>query len=168
MAVQFAAALGAEAYVITHSPGKSEDAKTLGAKEVIVSGEEGWHKKWAFTFDFILNTADALDQFDLSQYLSTLRVCGQFHTVGVSDKPLPELTAFVFAPNAAKLTGSHLGNHQEMDDMLKLAAEKKLRPWVQTIDISEEGCREAVEKLKNNDVRYRFTLVNYDKAFGSR
>ncbi|KLU86596.1 hypothetical protein MAPG_05608 [Magnaporthiopsis poae ATCC 64411] len=168
IAVQFAVALGAEAYVITHSPGKSEDAKTLGAKEVIVSGEEGWHEKWAFTFDFILNTADALDQFDLSQYLSTLRVCGQFHTVGISDKPLPELTAFAFAPNAAKLTGSHLGNHQEMNDMLKLAAEKKLRPWVQTIDVSEEGCREAIEKVKNNDVRYRFTLVNYDKAFGSR
>ncbi|KAL8358392.1 hypothetical protein RB601_009678 [Gaeumannomyces tritici] len=160
LGLQFAVAMGAEAYLITHSPRKAEDARTLGAKDVI-----------AFTFNFFLNTADALDQFDLAQYFGTVRVGGQFHTVGISDKPFPELTAFAFASNAAKLTGSHLGNHQEMDDMLKLAAEKKLRllrDQTKTIDVSEDGCREAVEKVKNNDVRYPFTLVNFDKAFGSR
>jgi hypothetical protein len=40
--------------------------------------------------------------------------------------------------------------------------------WVETTDISEEGCKTAVEKVYNGDVRYRVTLVGYDKVFGNR
>jgi alcohol dehydrogenase (NADP+) len=52
--------------------------------------------------------------------------------------------------------------------MLKLAADKNLHPMIETIPISEKGCSEAVQRVKKNDVRYRFTLTNYDEAFGSR
>ena len=40
--------------------------------------------------------------------------------------------------------------------------------WVETIEISAEGCKEAVEKVHRNEARYRLTLVGYDAAFGSR
>ena len=168
LGVQWAKALGAETYALTHSEHKVDDAKDLGAKDVILTENKDWAKKWAFKFDFILNCADATHKFDLSEYLGTLKVGGQFHMVGIPDKPLPTLEAFTFASNAAKLTGSHLGNHQEMDDLLKLAAEKNIHPWVETIDISEKGCKEAVERVKKNDVHYRISLVGFDKAFGSR
>ena len=52
--------------------------------------------------------------------------------------------------------------------MLKLASEKNLRPIVETIDVSAEGCKQTVERLFKNEVRYRFTLVNFDQAFRSR
>jgi len=52
--------------------------------------------------------------------------------------------------------------------MLKLASEKNIKPVIQTLSISEKGCKEAVEKVKTNDVRYRFTLVDFDKAFPDR
>lgn len=52
--------------------------------------------------------------------------------------------------------------------MLKLAADKGIKPWVETIDISEKGCQEAVERVKENKVRYRFTLTGFDKAFGTK
>lgn len=68
--------------------------------------------------------------------------------------------------NGAKITGSHLGNNQEMNAMLKLAAEKNVRAVVQTIDISEDGCKEAVERMKKGGVHYRLTLTGFDKAFG--
>lgn len=51
--------------------------------------------------------------------------------------------------------------------MLKLASEKKLKPFIETIDISEEGCKEAVERVKKNQVHYRFTLTGFSKAFGT-
>jgi alcohol dehydrogenase (NADP+) len=104
--------------------------------------------------------------FDMSKYLGILKAQGEFHMVGLPDEPLPEMMAQLFAANGPKLTGSHLGNHQEMDALLKLAAEKGVKPWVETIDISEAGCKEAVERLKDNKVRYRFTLTGFDKAFG--
>ena len=84
------------------------------------------------------------------------------------DQPLPQLSSQAFAGNSAKLTGSHLGNHQEMDALLKLAAEKNVRPVIETIELSAAGCKEAVERVAENKVRYRFTLINFDKAFGTK
>ncbi|KAL4728840.1 hypothetical protein ACLX1H_003241 [Fusarium chlamydosporum] len=165
MGIQWAKALGAEVYAMTHSPSKVEDAKKLGAKEVIVTSEEGWADKYKFTFDFILNCADMTHQFDMNAYMGTLNIGGQFHNVGLPDEPLPQFTAGMFAGNAGKITGSHLGNNQEMNAMLKLAAEKNIVSWVETIDISEKGCAEAVERVKENKVRYRFTLTGFDKVF---
>jgi len=36
------------------------------------------------------------------------------------------------------------------------------------MDITLENCSKAVQRVKKNDVRYRFTLVNYDAVFGKR
>lgn len=166
LAVQFAVALGAETYAISHSPDKTEDCKKLGAKDVILTNKENWADDWKLKFDFILNTADMTHKFDMPTHLGLLKPGGEFHMVGLPDEPLQQMSAGTFAGNAPKLAGSHLGNHQEMDDMLQLAAEKGLHPWVETIDISEDGCKEAVERVKENKVHYRFTLTGFDKAFG--
>ncbi|GJN85281.1 hypothetical protein PLIIFM63780_008845 [Purpureocillium lilacinum] len=167
LGLQWANALGAETYALTHSPRKADDARKLGAKDVIVTdGKDGsWADAWKYSFDFILNCADATDKFDLPTYFSLLKPGCDFHMVGIPDKPLKELSAGAFAANGAKLTGSHLGNNQEMKDMLQLAADKGVRAWVETIDISEDGCKQAVERLKENKVHYRFTLTGFDKAF---
>ncbi|KAK3316416.1 NADP-dependent alcohol dehydrogenase 6 [Apodospora peruviana] len=167
LALQFSKALGAETYALTHSPNKTDDAKALGAMDVIVTTEDNWADKYAFKFDFVLNCSDMTSEFDLKTYMSILKVGGQFHMVGLPDKPLPEMKAFDFVSNAAKLTGSHLGNHQEMEAMLQLAADKGIAPKVETIDISEEGCKQAVERVKVNDVRYRFTLTGFNNVFGT-
>ncbi|CAP66542.1 uncharacterized protein PODANS_4_9480 [Podospora anserina S mat+] len=168
LALQWAKALGAETYALTHSAHKVDDAKKLGAKDVIVTTEEGWADKNKFKFDMLLNCADATHKFNMADYFGTLKVGGEFHMVGIPNEPLPEMTAMAFVQNGVKLTGSHLGNHQEMDAMLKLAAEKGVRPVVQTVQISEEGCKEVVEKVKEGNVKYRFTLTGFDKAFAGK
>jgi alcohol dehydrogenase (NADP+) len=60
---------------------------------------------------------------------------------------------------------SHLGSRKEVLEMLNLAGEKGIESWVEEIPISEQGLKEAVTRLKKNDVRYRFTLTGYDAAF---
>lgn len=167
LALQWSKALGAKTYALTHSSDKVEDAKKLGAQEVIITKDDKWTEDYKFKFDFILNCSNAMDKFDVPAYLGTLKVGGEFHMVAIPEKPLPELAAFAFVGNAAKLTGSHLGNHQEMEAMLKLAAEKGIRPMVETIKISEDGCKEAVERVRDSKVRYRFTLTDFDKAFST-
>ncbi|KAJ9649375.1 hypothetical protein H2201_006587 [Coniosporium apollinis] len=168
-AVLWAAALGAEVYAISHSPSKKDDALKLGAKHFVSTKDKDWHKPLAFTLDFIINTADATDKFNLPDYFSTLKVNGTFHMVGFPDNNLPSLNAQAFAPNGCYMGASHIGNRPEMLAMFELASKQNIKSWVQEIDISEEGCKEAVERVYNNDnVRYRFTLVNYDKQFGKR
>jgi len=168
-AVLWSVALGAETYVLSHSPSKKDDALKMGAKEFVVTGEKDWHKKFPFTFDFILNCADATDQFNLSDYFSTLKVMGRFHNVGFGDKPLPQLMAQQFAPNGCYIGASHIGNRPEMLAMLDLASKQNIKSWIQTIPISKEGCKEAVTRVKENkDVRYRLVLTDYDNEFGKR
>lgn len=166
-AVLWAAALGAEVTVLSHTPDKKDDAMKLGAKHFVLTNEKDWEKDLAFTFDFCLNSADMTQEFDISKYLSILKVNCHFHQVGLPDEPLPQIKAQAFAPNGSALSASHLGSRPEMLAMLKLAADKKLDPIVETISISEAGCKEAVERVKTNDVRYRFTLTDFDKAFGA-
>jgi alcohol dehydrogenase (NADP+) len=141
----------------------------LGAKDFILTNKEGWADDWKFTFDFILNCADATDQFNLPDYFGTLKVHGKFHMVGFPDKDLPSINAQAFAPNGCYMGASHLGSRPEMEEMLELASSKKINGWIETIPISEEGCKKAVERVANNDnVRYRLTLNNFDAIFGKR
>lgn len=93
---------------------------------------------------------------------------GEFHNVGIPDKPLPMMKARAFLSNGCKIAGSHIGSRPEMLAMLKLASEKGLKPMIETIPISEQGCKGAVEKVYKNDVRYRVTLTDFDKAFGTK
>lgn len=183
--IMWAKALGAETYAISHSPHKAKDALALGAKEFISTKDEGWHEKWKYTFDFILNTADATDTFDLKSYMSTSAVNGVFHNVGLPDKPLPSLMVFDYMAGGYSMGASHIGSRPEMLSMLELASKQNikrysrrrifygassltLRSWVHTINISEAGCKEAVEMVHQGKARYRATLVGYDKVFGKR
>ena len=50
--------------------------------------------------------------------------------------------------------------------MLDLVVKKGLKPMIETMQIGEKGCKEAVERVKENKVRYRFTLTGYEKVFG--
>lgn len=168
LAVMFASALGAEVYVLSHSPSKKDDVMKMGAKEFILTTEKDWHKPYEFTFDFILNAADMTHEFNMSDYMSTMNIGGRFHNVGLPDAPLPEMKAQDFTGGQWYIGSSHLGNRPEMQEMLQLAADKGIKTWVETIDISEKGCSEAVQRVKKNDIRYRFTLTGFNKAFPNR
>lgn len=71
-------------------------------------------------------------------------------------------------PGGYSIGASHIGNRPEMLAMLELASKQNIKSWVETIDISEAGCKEAVTRVKENKVHYRFTLTGYDKVFGKR
>jgi len=165
-ALLWAKALGAEVWALSHTKDKESDATKLGADHFVFTGDKDWSKPLAFKFDFILNSADMTSEMPVPEYLSTLNVNGDFHNVGIPDKPLPELKAFDFVGNGCKISGSHIGSRVECLQMLKLASEKGIHPWIQKIQVGEEGCKEAVEKVYNNEVRYRCTLVGYEKVFG--
>jgi len=124
-------------------------------------------------------------KFDIDAYMSTMKVMGKFHNVGLPDEPLPPMMAQQFVPGGYYIGASHIGNREEMEAMLKLASEKNLKPVsdfgfhtcepflthyqdIETLDISAENCSQAVQRVKKNDIRYRFTLVNFDAAFGKR
>src|SRR5438045_1225272 len=68
MAVKFAHALGAHVVVLTHSPGKKEDALRLGADEAVVSRNADEMKKQTCSRDFILDAVSA--DHDINAYIN--------------------------------------------------------------------------------------------------
>jgi alcohol dehydrogenase (NADP+) len=125
--ILFAAALGADVYAISHSPNKEADAKALGAKGFISTREKLWNVPWKNTFDFILNTTDATDRFDMSAYFSVLAINGIFHTVGISDKAFPPLRTQDMMGTGCSIAASHIGSRGEIQEMLELAAKLNIK-----------------------------------------
>ncbi|KAL9607430.1 MAG: hypothetical protein Q9167_007657 [Letrouitia subvulpina] len=142
--ILFANALGAEVYALSHSPNEEQDALEMGAKEFILTSKKDLAKDWAFELDFILNTTDTTNTFNIQEYMSTLNVDGEFHNVNLPDEPLPRIIAQNFMLSAAKIGASNISKHPEMFAMLKM----------------------AVKRVNRTDVRYGFTLTSYDGKWG--
>ncbi|EPQ51237.1 GroES-like protein [Gloeophyllum trabeum ATCC 11539] len=149
--ILFGKAMGAEVYAFTHDESKVEDIKKMGADH----GD--FAKPLARTLDLIISTRDVAEGMPLQQYLSMLWVHGKFITVGLPDGPLPQLSAFDLNPNGCFLGGSRVGSKREAAEMLGLAAEKGIRPWIEEMPMREAA--QAIQRLKRNDVRYRFVLT---------
>src|SRR6266849_316695 len=103
MAVKFAHALGAHVVVFTTSPSKKEDARRLGADEVVISRNTDEMQKHAGSFDFILDAVSA--DHDINAYINLLRRDGNITLVGAPDKPLA-VPAFGLIFRRRSLSGS--------------------------------------------------------------
>lgn len=156
-AVLFAKALGAEVWAFTHSPSKMEDLKKMGADHVVDIGDKNFHEPLEQTLDLIVSTRNASEGFDIPQYLSMLWVNASFITVGLPEDHFPALSPFTFNPNGSKLGGSHIGSKTEALDMLKLAADKGVKPWIELLPMKEAG--KAVQAVQDGKVRYRYVLT---------
>jgi uncharacterized zinc-type alcohol dehydrogenase-like protein len=153
MGLKFAAAMGAEVYLFTTSPGKTKDALRLGAKEVIISKNEEEMKKHAGSFDFILDCVAA--KHDINAYLETLKLDGKLVLVGAPPEPL-EVAAFNLIFPRRILSGSLIGGIAETQEMLDFCAEKGIVSDIEMIPIQQ--INEAYERVIKSDVKYRFVI----------
>jgi D-arabinose 1-dehydrogenase-like Zn-dependent alcohol dehydrogenase len=154
--VLFAKALGADKVVgISRKNEKREEVLKLGADEYIATDDDAdWASKNKRTLDLIIGTVSSA-KMPLTQYLGLLKVGGTFVQVGLPDGgELPPISAFTLLGGSIKIAGSGIGAPWEIEEMLKLAAEKKIKPWVQPRPISEAN--QAV--MEAGKARYRYVL----------
>lgn len=160
-AVLFAKALGADRVVgISRKADKREDAIKLGADEYIATDEEkDWEAKHKRSLDLIICTISSA-KMPLTSYLGLLKVHGTFIQVGAPDGgELPPINAFTLLGNGIKIGGSAIGSTStEIPEMLQLAADKKIKPWVQARSLKEAN--QVVQDMEAGKARYRYVLVN--------
>lgn len=161
----FSKALGAETWVISRSHAKEEDAKKMGADGFLATKDEKWNEDHKMTFDLIVNTANSMENFDMSAYLSLLDVHGKFISVGLPEGSGAEIRAQDLLANGCMIGASHLGSRREMLEMLDLAVEKDIKPWVEEVKIGEQNLKKSMRRLSDADVRYRFCLTGYEEEF---
>lgn len=155
IAIQFARAFGAEVTAFSTSAGKEGESRSLGAHHFINTRESKAMKEAAGTFDFILSTINA-DQ-DWSVYVNALRPTGTLCFVGI-----PTSAVSVQAPSLISgmrsISGNPSGSPHRLKEMLDVAARHGVK--AQTERFSMAKVNEAIEKVKKNKVRYRAVLAN--------
>lgn len=153
MAVKIAHALGAHVVVFTTSPNKKDDARRLGADEVVISRNANEMQQHAKSLDFILDAVSA--DHDIGAYINLLRRDGTITLVGAPEKPLA-VAAFPLITGRRSLSGSPIGGIPETQEMLDFCGKHNIASDVEVIPIQKVN--EAYERLLKSDVKYRFSI----------
>lgn len=153
MGVKLAKAMGAHVVVITTSPAKAEDAKRLGADEIILSADEEQMKANTNTLHFILDCVSA--QHDVNAYLKLLKVDGTLALVGAPEHPLP-IAPFSLIPARKNFAGSTIGSIKETQEMLDFCGKHDITADIELIDIQD--INSAYDRLLKGEVKYRFVI----------
>lgn len=152
-AVQFANALGADVTAISRSAAKEDDAKKLGAHHFLLSTDQDAVKAAAGTFDVILNTVSA--NIDFNAMLGLVAPQGTFATVGAPPDPM-SIQTFAVIFRGITIMGSLIGSPAQMEEMLKLCAEKDI--VCQTEVLPFDKVNEGIQKVRDNNVRFRVVM----------
>jgi uncharacterized zinc-type alcohol dehydrogenase-like protein len=153
MAIKIAKAMGAHVVAFTTSESKFEEAKRLGADEVVLSKDPEQMAAFQNKLHFILDAVSA--EHDINAYLALLRVDGALALVGAPEQPLP-VAAFSLIPGRKTFAGSMIGGIAETQDMLDFCGEHNITSDIEMINIDD--INDAYDRLLKGDVKYRFVI----------
>lgn len=93
----------------------------------------------------------------LSSYIDTLRLDGTLVQVGAPEGPVP-LHIFSIIPGRRRIAGSGIGSPKEIREMLQLAVDKKIKPWVEKRPMKDAN--QAIVDMEDGKARFRYVLQN--------
>jgi len=153
MGIKFAHAMGARTVMITNSAHKAEDAKRLGADEVLLFSDKDAAARYAGQFDFLLNTIPV--PHDVTAYMELLKVDGTLCVVG-SIGPTSELNSRPLIFGRRSIAGSLVGGIKETQEMLDFCGEHQIVSDIEIIPMQDINL--AYERMQTSDVKYRFVI----------
>ena len=154
MGVKIAAAMGAQVVLFTTSASKADDAKRMGASEVVLSTDPQAMAAHQNSFDFILNTVAA--QHDLDPFIALLKRDCTMTLVGAPEHSHPAPNVFGLIFKRRRLGGSLIGGIRETQEMLDFCAEHGIVSDIEIIAMKEINT--AYERMLRSDVKYRFVI----------
>ena len=154
MALKLADALGAEVTLFTRSSGKAQDARRLGADNVVLSTDDSQMKAVKGQFELIVDTVPCIH--DINPYLPTLSLDGTLVLVGYLGDLDPLLNTSPMIMGRKSVAGSVIGGIAETQELLDFCGAHGIVSDVEVIRIQE--INEAYERMLKSDVKYRFVI----------
>ncbi|RAV31063.1 NAD(P)-dependent alcohol dehydrogenase [Sinomicrobium soli] len=152
MAIKIAKAMGAHVTVFTTSQAKADDARRLGADDVVLSTDAEQMGSCPGQ-DMILDTVSA--RHDINTYINLLKVDGSLVMVGLPAEQL-EIGASNVVHGRKSFSGSNIGGIAETQEVLDFCAEHNITAEIELIDVNQ--INNAFERLAKSDVKYRFVV----------
>ncbi|WP_342345154.1 NAD(P)-dependent alcohol dehydrogenase [Rhizobium daejeonense] len=153
IAVKLAVALGAQVTVITSSPTKIEDARKLGATNVVLISDEQAMADASGHLDYILDTIPV--PHDLSIYLDLLSLEGSLVIIG-SLGSHGTIRPESLLRGRKQISVSIVGGIAETIELLKFCAERQILPDTETIAMQDINM--AFARMEHRDIKYRFVI----------
>ncbi|MBW4891214.1 NAD(P)-dependent alcohol dehydrogenase [Mucilaginibacter sp. HMF5004] len=154
MAIKLAKGLGAEVTLFSRTPGKTDDAKALGADNVVISTDEAQMKAVSGYFDVIIDTVPYVH--DVNPYVATLAISGTVVLVGYLGPLDPMLQTVPMIMGRKSVAASLIGGIAETQQMLDFCGEHNIVSEIEVINMQD--INEAYERMLKSDVRYRFVI----------
>jgi len=154
MGIKLAKALGAHVALFSRSPGKAEDAKRLGADEIVLSTDPEQMTRASGKFDLIVDTVPS--GHDVNPYVSTLATDGTLVVVGHLGGLEPPLDTIPMIMGRRSVAGSVIGGLAETQEMFDFCGQHGIVSDIETIKIQD--IEKAYERLLKSDVKYRFVI----------
>ena len=154
MALKLAHALGAHVTLFSRSPNKIEDAKALGANEVVISTNEADMEAAAGRFDLIIDTVPY--EHDLNPYVNTLSTNGTLVVVGYLGPLEPMLITVPMIMGRRSVAGSLIGGIAETQELLDFCGKHNITSDIEVINMQD--INDAYERMLKSDVKYRFVI----------
>jgi uncharacterized zinc-type alcohol dehydrogenase-like protein len=133
---------------------KEEEARAHGAHHFVSSVDDAALKAQRESLDLIISTVN--HSLNWKRYISALRPNGVLSFVGALAEPVSVPTGMLMARRRT-ITSSPIGGRAAMREMLDFAARHGVGAQVETLPMSDVNS--ALERLRRNDVRYRFVLT---------
>ena len=154
MALKLAKALGANVTLFSRASGKEQDARRLGADNIVISTDQGQMTAVKSKFDLIIDTVPYVH--DLNLYLSSLSLNGTLVLVGFLGNLEPTMNTVPLILRRNSVAGSVIGGIAETQELLDFCGVHGITADVELIKIQDVN--EAFIRMLNSDVKYRFVI----------
>jgi len=154
MALKLAKGLGANVTLFTRSPGKEQDARNLGADNVVISTDKNQMAAVKNKFDLIIDTVPYAH--DINPYMPSLSLNGTLVLVGFLGDVEPSLNTVPMVMSRKSVAGSVIGGIAETQELLDFCGEQGITADIEVIKIQD--INEAYKRMLKSDVKYRFVI----------
>lgn len=154
MAIKLAKALGAKVSLFSRSANKAEDAKRLGADEIVISTDAQQMKAVKAKFDLIIDTVPY--DHDVNPYMNTLATNGNLVLVGFIGQSKYPLFTPPMISRRLSVGASLIGGIKETQEMLDFCGQHNITSDVEIINMQDINT--AYERMLVSDVKYRFVI----------
>nr|BFF18796.1 hypothetical protein GCM10025730_23170 [Promicromonospora thailandica] len=137
--------------MLTRTPGKADDARALGADDVVVTTDDTDLARAAGTIDLLIDTISA--RHDLGPLLRLVALDGTLVSLGWLGPVSLETPDLLIGRKSLASAGS--GGRPRTQELLDFCGERGITA---DVEVPSAQVATALRRLAANDVRYRFVL----------
>ncbi|WAR63241.1 hypothetical protein PtB15_18B323 [Puccinia triticina] len=161
LGIQWAKALGAEVYALSHSDSKKADAAKLGVAPdhfIIAADAAATAKTWANAFDLIVCTSNQHDLPVDTLFFPMLKPQGRLTIVGLPEEKIPAFYGHALVGKGISFGGSLIGPPAMIKEMLDVAVTHGVHAWTSAHPMADVS--QKVKDMNAGKARYRYVMTN--------